>query len=623
METPQKNRRYQVLGRFADRLENKLKMFNRFDQRYFWLRIGTLILTLLGAVIIFIESLFLYGVSIIFLGLIGFVIVVLFHRRLDHSRLRFKIRLEHIRMQMARMRLNWDQIPLPVIGSLENDNLGQGDKFHPYIKDLNINGPRSIQHLIDTSITSGGSKRLLTWLLSECPDIDVIRARQNLVEEMSRLVGFRARLALNGALASAGSNRKWSGERIVDWLSNRVQDPSLRLYLLLLVSMSLINIALFLLNVAGRLPPFWILTLGLYGIVYNTKHRQYSDLFADTYQLGRALDQFRALFIYLERYPYPSKGRLIAICQPYWGSDQGPSDYFRRLGFFISAASLQNNPILSLLVNAIIPWDLFFAFQFNNFTIKVREMLPPWLDVWYELEALISLANFAYLNPEYIIPNLMDDKQDESQAIFDAKSLGHPLLRDDLRVCNDFKLDQLGQIVIISGSNMSGKSTFLKTLGVNLCLAFTGGPVNARSLETIIFRVFTCINVADSLTDGISYFYAEVKRLKALKDAIELDDTPPLFFLIDEIFRGTNNIERQVGSRAYVQSLVGGRGVGVISTHDLSLVHLADDQALITNFHFREDVLDKRMVFDYRLRSGPSPTTNALRIMEIEGLPVE
>jgi DNA mismatch repair ATPase MutS len=201
--------------------------------------------------------------------------------------------------------------------------------------------------------------------------------------------------------------------------------------------------------------------------------------------------------------------------------------------------------------------------------------------------------------------------------------MGHPLIPDETRISNDFTLQHLGELALVTGSNMSGKSTFLRTLGVNLCLAFAGGPVCAAGLQTIPFRLFTCINVSDSLNDGISYFYAEVRRLKVLLDELNADQPLPLFFLIDEIFRGTNNRERQIGSRSYVEALVGGHGVGAISTHDLELIHLAEQMPGIKNYHFREEVRDGRMIFDYRLRPGPSPTTNALKIMKLEGLPVQ
>ena len=145
----------------------------------------------------------------------------------------------------------------------------------------------------------------------------------------------------------------------------------------------------------------------------------------------------------------------------------------------------------------------------------------------------------------------------------------------------------------------------------------------AEQLHTIPWRLFSCIQVSDSLNDGISYFYAEVQRLKALLDALRKDHPYPLFFLIDEIFRGTNNRERQTGSRSYVRALTGGRGAGIISTHDLELTGLSQQITGLRNLHFREDVRDGKMIFDYRLREGPCPTTNALKIMAMEGLPVD
>jgi DNA mismatch repair ATPase MutS len=177
--------------------------------------------------------------------------------------------------------------------------------------------------------------------------------------------------------------------------------------------------------------------------------------------------------------------------------------------------------------------------------------------------------------------------------------------------------------VIITGSNMAGKSTFLRTLGVNLCLAYAGAPVNAERLQTALFRLFTCIRVTDSVTDGYSYFYAEVRRLHALLDAQKEPGQLPLFFLVDEIFKGTNNRERLIGSRSFVKALVGRNCVGIISTHDLELVNLAQSVAKVRNNHFREEVINGQMAFDYILREGPCPTTNALKIMAMEGLPTD
>jgi DNA mismatch repair ATPase MutS len=191
------------------------------------------------------------------------------------------------------------------------------------------------------------------------------------------------------------------------------------------------------------------------------------------------------------------------------------------------------------------------------------------------------------------------------------------------RVTNDFEIRSPGEVEILTGSNMAGKSTFLKTIGMNLCLAYAGAPVIASCLRAQPLRLYACIRITDSIVDGFSYFYAEVKCLKGLLEALEAADDLPLLFLVDEIYRGTNNRERFIGSRAFIRAVLGKRGVGLIATHDLELAHLAEANALAHNYHFRDDVRDGRLVFDYRLREGPCPTTNALKIMELEGLPVD
>src|SRR5262249_6682174 len=199
--------------------------------------------------------------------------------------------------------------------------------------------------------------------------------------------------------------------------------------------------------------------------------------------------------------------------------------------------------------------------------VAIAAKMPTLLEIWYNLEALASLGNFADLNPEYTFPEFANDET----PTFEAKALGHPLLSPAYRVCNDFLYRPPTQIVIITGSNMSGKSTFLRTIGVNLALAYAGGPVNADRLRVSLFRLFTCIRVNDSVTDGYSYFYAEVRRLKELLNLLEAEQSQPVFFLIDEIFKGTNSHERLIGSQSYIKALIGKNGIGVVSTHDLEL----------------------------------------------------
>lgn len=285
------------------------------------------------------------------------------------------------------------------------------------------------------------------------------------------------------------------------------------------------------------------------------------------------------------------------------------------------AASLQRHP-LWLVVNLLMPWDLYFAHRLRTLKTRLAGELSLWLERWFDLEALMGLANFADLHPDFAFPEIRSSDHRDEQPRFEADSLGHPLIPADQRVNNDFAVDRLGAITIVTGSNMAGKSTFLRTIGVNLRLAFAGGPVCAGALSTIPFRLYTCIRPSDSIADGISHFYAEVKRLRTLLDELARDHAHPVFFLVDEIFSATNNRERLLGSQAYVQHLLDKHGVGVISTHDLELAQLEEGSDRVRNMHFREHIENGTMRFDYQLREGPCPTTNALTIMAMEGLPV-
>ncbi|MGD9404842.1 MAG: hypothetical protein PVH95_06795, partial [Anaerolineae bacterium] len=338
--------------------------------------------------------------------------------------------------------------------------------------------------------------------------------------------------------------------------------------------------------------------------------------------LAGALRQLRAVFSQLESFSYRDTPHLEALCKPYLHPAHRPSSYLSRITRVVAVMSLRENPMLRLILNTLLPWDAYLAYRLNRTRTDVAERAPGWMDTWFELEALSSLANLAYLNPGYSFPEILAGEEQERTGPFNAQGLGHPLIPDAEKVCNDFSVSELGQVTVITGSNMAGKSVFLKTVGVNLSLAYAGGPVNAQCLQTIPFRLYTSMGISDSVTDGISFFYAEVKRLKALLAELQRDHPLPLLYCIDEIFRGTNNRERLTGSRAYVRALTGKRGLGFIATHDLELANLARELSQVVNYHFRDSVEGGRMVFDYILRPGPCPTTNALRIMQLEGLPM-
>jgi hypothetical protein len=606
--------RQAVLQRHSARLAALQVRTDAVDQRFFYLRAGVLILGGTGGFLALFITPGRTGLIALAILLLAFSIIVFFHRRLDHTRQRLRLAQTAVSNQLARMQLKWQDLPEPVHVPI--------DLEHPFAVDLNIAGPASLHHLIDSAASTGGSLRLADWLLDTHLDPEKVRFRQETLRELLLLAGFRRQLALRGLLVKEKSGDFWSAERLLAWLKNSTRPRSLRPVLIALLLLAGSNIILLGFNLLGVIPSFWTISLGLYAALYLHQYRQYTHLVEDTFYVGQALNQFRAILVYLEAYSFPKGSLLEKLVSPFKKKGERPSTFIRKILWYTTAASLGNNQFLALFFNILVPWNMIFADRMADYKNAILPSLSRWLETWYELEALNSLAGIAYLNPGWVLPNLVEIAGEGEAKLFEARDLGHPLIPDGVKVRNDFKFSTLGEIALITGSNMSGKSTFLRTLGVNLCLAYAGGPVDASVLNTGPFRVFTCIQISDSLLSGISYFYAEVRRLKALLDAVNGPGPYPLFFLIDEIFRGTNNRERRIGSQAYLSALATGCGVGAVSTHDLELVKLAAPISRIYNYHFREDVFNSRMVFDYNLRSGPSPTTNALKIMKLEGLPI-
>ena len=602
-------RRLDALRRQIKLLDGRLLRLDRLSRKFSRLRIA---LVLVGICCALVAERFLGGsFTWLTLGVFGaaFVVAAVWHRRVYHSVIRHAVWKRIKSNHVARLTRDWANVPQP-------PDLPP-DPEHPFAADLNLFGPRSVHHLLDTSASYGGCARLRTWLLDPLETPEAVRERQQIIRELIPLARFRDRLHLHGILLGTQPQARWSADKIVDWLLEE-SPPRLTPWVWGLGLLSLANIALAVLYALGHLPPLWAATLLAYLVLYTYKHREARNLFSDAYQLERVLRHLRAVLIYLEGFPYGRTPHLAKLCEPYWRTASRPSASVRSIVRIAGAAGVQQSHLLGFLVNVLVPWDLFFADRLNRYKASAKATLPVWIHTWYDLEALSALATHSYLHPDNVFPEIVP----QGEPILQARALGHPLLPDAERVHNDFSFDAPGEIALITGSNMSGKSTFLRTLGVNLCLAYAGASVHAEELRTVPLRLFTCIQVADSVTDGISYFYAEVRRLKALLTALNAEHETPLLFLIDEIFRGTNNHERLAGSRAYIKALAMGRGVGVISTHDLELVGMADDVPGIHNFHFREEISDGRMVFDYRLRSGPCPTTNALKIMHMAGLPV-
>lgn len=609
--------RLHAIERQLQRLQKRIDQLDLRSNHYGWVRVGIFFAGVLLSLCVGFLTTWWLGIISFLLAMLIFSIVAYYQQGMERSLTRHRVWLHLKTTEIARMQRDWNSIPDAYTPEQRVE--------HPFETDLDITGKHSLHRLINTAVSAEGTQRLREWLLTTRPDLETIQERQALIEELAPMSAFRTRLAMKATLAARNVSSQLEGKRLLRWLSE--QQKAINLTPLILCShiFTVLLLVLLLINLFGILPQYWLIILmGEILFLAVTKEKR-GNLFEDAYYLHDAFAQLNSVFTYLETYRYGRNEHLRKLCQPYLTQPANrPSMLLKKVQRIATGATLERNGLVWLLVNMLWPWDFYLALNFNRYREQIATYLPVWLETWFELEALNSLATFAYLHPEYIQPGVHAEIDEKHPVPFCAQGLGHPLLLEEKKVVNNFAMQSKGEIGIITGSNMAGKSTFLRTVGANLCLAYAGAPVNATAFETALFRIFTCIKISDSVTEGYSYFYAEVRRLRALLNELERsDEQMPIFFLIDEIFRGTNNRERRIGSEAYIHALEGKNCLGLLATHDLELVKLADILPKVENYHFREEVIDGQMVFDYILRYGPCPTTNALKIMQMEGLPIK
>ncbi|MDQ3022659.1 MAG: hypothetical protein M3R36_19155 [Bacteroidota bacterium] len=600
--------RLQSLEKIIGRLKRRIDFLNNKSNKYSSLR---LIVFIAGIVMIsfgfFISK--ETGWLMIILSLSSFSIVVHCHNRLL-ARIRrcytyLKIKEDHL----ARMNIDWDRIPEPIINSSPDDMTTE--------KDLDLFGKNSLHNLIDVSVSYEGSLLLRKWITNYAPaDLDGIIERQKIVKQLSELSQFRDKFLLKSKLVS---KKFLECSRILDWVKNSsaVELPN---WLLPVTSILITTyFILFILNILELSGSIYLLVFLIYFFVYSSQQKKLSKVIEESIELENQLKKFTALIIYIDKYSFEKSPDLEFFIKPLQSAEDNAAGKLKSLQKIISKLLIRENPIVRLIVNILFPYDIFFCKKLIKVKSEIETDITGWLKKLNELECYISLSNFSYLNPDYAFPEIETGRKN----LFEVKSIGHPLIKRNVKVCNDFSFEKENEIVIITGSNMSGKSTFLRTAGINLCLAYAGAPINAAYFRTSLFELFTCIKVSDSVVDGISYFYAEVKKLKELLDEFKNGNGLPKFFLIDEIFKGTNNKERLIGSRSFIKKLAELKGTGFITTHDLELVYIDEEINSILNYHFREEIVNRKMEFDYKIHPGPCPTTNALKIMQLSGLPVE
>jgi hypothetical protein len=590
--------------RLRDAFELEAQAHERRGHRLSWLRLGTF---LAGVVLIasaWSEQSVLWGV-LGGLSFAGFVAAVAAHSRSVADQTRALCRREIHARHLARLGMAWTRFESRGETLLPRD--------HPYAWDIDLVGQGSLFQRIDVTHTLDGAQTLADWL-GRAADTETATARQAAVLELRDLVEWRQELE---AAAGVKHQHEKLDPRGVSALANVPSLFAARPWLLWFArSMPLITLAVFLAGNWGFAPPaLWVLPAVVQAVmlvVMGGAVRHTLDVVAAK---APSLEAYKEMLLLLERAPFESP-LLGELKQRVALGDVAPSAHLARLAFWVGLAELRHNFLFHVVVNGLTLWDLHVLYGIERFVHDVGQHANTWFRALGELEALAALATLAHVDPDARAPELADE-----HAALVAIGLGHPLLSSSDRVLNDVSLRGPGTALVVTGSNMAGKSTLLRAVGHNIALALAGGPVIAQRMVVPFVRLRASMRADDSLEAGSSYFHAELSKLKRVIEDAEV--SPPVFFLLDELLRGTNARARHVGAKAVLLHLLERRGTGLCATHDVELAALGQSEpGMIENVHFTDVIIAGEMRFDYKLRPGIVRTSNALRLLAMAGVDV-
>ena len=531
-----------------------------------------------------------------------FIALLVWHERVERRRAFAERAIRYYDRGFARLGDHW-------AGS-GNDGAAFRDATHIYAEDLDIFGRGSLFELISTARTGAGERKLADWLLNAAPPLEA-GARQQAARELRDRLDLREDLALLGEDIRAEVH----AETLASWGSAPpvIFAPALRWLALLLAIAGASTFALFMAHVLP-LSPFAAVIAGDLILIAVLRRRMATVAAA----IDTPAHDLRILALLLERLERESftSPRLQALRAELEVDGQPASRRIARLERWSELLDSTESWALRI-IGPVLLWREQVAMAMEAWRRENGQYTGRWLAAVGELEALSSLASFSFERPAWSYPELLAD----AEPRFDAEGLRHPLMPPSKCVPNDVAIGGALRVLIVSGSNMSGKSTLLRSIGLNAVLAWAGAPVAARRLRISPVEVGASIRVIDSLQDGRSRFYAEISRMRQIMD---LASGPrPVLFLLDELLSGTNSHDRRIGATALVRGLADRGAIGLITTHDLALADLERDLGgRAANVHFDDEILDGQIRFDYHLRPGVVTRSNALELMRAVGLEV-
>jgi hypothetical protein len=501
---------------------------------------------------------------------------------------------------IARLEDNWQDIGETGTRFLTDDHL--------YARDLDIFGPSSLFQLLSRARTHLGEELLAQWL-SAPAELAAIRERQESIAELREALDFREALATAG-----GGSRDIDTIALSSWASAPAAPESIWLRAAAIVLAVSIIAGVVWWAQGGPAAPLFV-TIILKMILTRPSRKRVARVVRGVERPLNQLDILSDTLALIEQSEFRSP-RLLQIRTQMMSHGIVPSIAIRRLKRLADMLDWRRNAIFAL-ISAAVSWPLHLASAVESWRSEFGPKVNAWLTTIAEYEVLSSLAAYAYEHPEDPFPSFVEDRP----ARFEGTNLGHPLVPSARMVRNDVFLTPQTRLLIVSGSNMSGKSTLLRTVGVNVVLAMSGAPVRAAALTLAPLAIGATLHVHDSLQAGRSRFFAEISRIRSIVDLCERQTVP--LFLLDELFQGTNSHDRKIGAEALLLDLIDRGAIGLTTTHDLALTAIAEQSGgRAVNVHFEDQLKDGELIFDYRMKPGPVTHSNALALMKAVGLPV-
>ena len=575
------------------RLETELKATKNKLANLSILRLIVFVLTSAGIYFLF-DTLRVVGV----IGAVGVIVFgILLIKYLDAK--------ESKKLLITKIKINETEIRV-LEGNFSFLKTGEEfiDPTHVYSNDIDLFGRGSFFQYINRTSTQQGAKELAKTITEN--HILSIDKKQEVLKELSQKVAWRQHFS---ALASLVTTR-YSTKEILDFIQNYSAVFSTIVSKLPTV-FSLVSIVLIAL-VSFAIIPFSILILWVFiGLgITALFFKKTQEIYVQADKAKATFKQYYLLLQEIENRKF-SSAKLQEKQQIIQSEKLQASVIFKQFSKILDAFDQRNNLLIAFVGNAFFLWDLRNAVKVEIWITNYKHTVKKWFEVIAFFDAQNSLANFQYNHPEYTFPKVQ--KQD---AIIKAVGLGHPLLNSEKRIDNDFNIyDQ--EFFIVTGANMAGKSTFLRTVSLSIVMANVGLPVCAKSYIYSPVKLITSMRTSDSLADDESYFYSELKRLKFIVDTIDKDD---YFIILDEILKGTNSKDKAIGSKKFIEKLVSSKSTGIIATHDVSLCELATDFSEIKNYYFDAEISNDELYFDYLFKKGVCKNMNAsflLKKMEI------